>query len=173
MNNPRPLPDVDYLRRIFDYDPESGVLRWRENPDRPASWNTRYSGQTAGSLDSKGYLRASIKKVRYAVHRIAFALFNGRDSEYEIDHRDGDKTNNRGSNLREASHKQNMRNRIPSSGRSLPKGVTLHGRRKKYQAVIHVDGMAHYLGLFVTVEDAKAAYAAAAHRYFGEFARVE
>lgn len=94
----------------------------------------------------------------------------GRVPGMEVDHWDGDGLNNRRSNLRHATHQENLRNQS-SRKTDLPKGVFPEGR--SFIAVIGVDSKPRRLGRFPTIELAKAAYDAEAVRVFGEFARIE
>lgn len=87
-----------------------------------------------------------------------------------VDHRNGCTFDCRRFNLRRAEHEQNMRNRAPTAGRELPKGVMAHGDR--FRAKITVDRRCFHLGIFTTVEAAAAAYNMAAIQHFGEFARL-
>jgi hypothetical protein len=88
-----------------------------------------------------------------------------------VDHRDGDGLNNTRGNLRAANHQQNAHNRKGMTGsRSGLKGAFLDGNQWKSQ--IRVAGKMIPLGRYATAEEAAQAYAAAAVRYHGEFARV-
>jgi len=98
------------------------------------------------------------------------------DRPREVDHINTNKTDDRWSNLRPATHSQNGGNslRHKRKKRNLPKGVHLHigkKRSKPYVAFITVNGQRFYLGYFDTPEQAHAAYCAAARKHFGEFAR--
>ena len=90
-----------------------------------------------------------------------------------VDHIDGNGLNCCRSNLRFATVAQNAQNRRPTVGRRLPKGVAFHKASGKYESYIRHEGHRQHLGLFVTVEEASAAYGAAAIQLFGEFACVE
>jgi HNH endonuclease len=95
----------------------------------------------------------------------------GRWPRHQIDHRDLNKSNNRWSNLRQASSSQNGANR---KGKSPLKGVIDLGpySTKRFQAMIQVNGKRHYLGRFSNARQAYAAYRAAARKHFGEYARA-
>ena len=163
MAKAQPLPPVGRVRELLNYDPETGVLTWRVARRGTAA------GAVAGSLNRVGYIYVVVDGTRCLSHRLAWLLATGSDpAPSEIDHRDGDRSNNRLDNLRPASRAENNRNRKPT-GRYL-KGVgrTTSGR---FQARIKAPHYL-YLGTFDTELEAHAAYAAAAHHHFGEFANV-
>jgi hypothetical protein len=95
-------------------------------------------------------------------------------SDEVVDHADGGKLNNRRENLRVTTQKNNARNarrsKVNSSGY---KGVSFHAQRKKWRALIRIDGKRKSLGEFDTPEQAYAAYCKAAIEHFGEYARLE
>ena len=89
-----------------------------------------------------------------------------------VDHIDGDKLNNRLSNLRICTHSENMRNRKMSfSNISGLKGVE-PTKSGTFRATIRVNKVIHRLGTFATAEAAHAAYCEASARLHGEFART-
>jgi hypothetical protein len=90
-----------------------------------------------------------------------------------VDHIDGDPLNNRRTNLRIVSQKQNTRNRAKHLGAattSIFKGVSKH--KNRWVAMIYVDRRARYLGSFLTPNDAAEAYDAAAREMFGSHATL-
>ena len=91
-----------------------------------------------------------------------------------VDHADGDRLNNRRSNLRSCTNQQNQFNQKPrSNAASKYKGVTIaKNRPRPYCASIHLDGTKIHLGVFVSEKKAALAYNEAAVEYFGDFARV-
>lgn len=88
----------------------------------------------------------------------------------ETDHRDGDGLNDRRKNLRDATKGQNMAARHKSKNLTGAKGVTLVRKLGKYSVELQKDNKRIRVGLFLTVEEAAAAYDAAALQHFGEFA---
>lgn len=89
----------------------------------------------------------------------------------DIDHINGVKTDNRLSNLRLASRSQNMANTgLRSTNKSGVKGVCWDKQSGRWDARIWKDGVAHRIGYFDDLDQAKVAYDAAASRLFGEFA---
>jgi hypothetical protein len=103
---------------------------------------------------------------RQYLHQFVLGI-DGRDIG---DHRNGDGLDNRRSNLRRCSHKENIRNQRTALGKVLPKGVSPKG--KKYAAKIRVDGRLIWLGVFETITEATLAYDTAAKQFFGEYARL-
>jgi hypothetical protein len=96
-------------------------------------------------------------------------------ADMEIDHADGNPSNNRLSNLRLATSSHQKRNkRVQSNNRSGLKGAFWHGchKGKKWRSQIKVGKRLIFLGYFHTAEEAHVAYSRAAKEHFGEFARV-
>lgn len=163
----KPLPSQAALRKLFDYDPLTGVLRWRQTMGRRAA-----AGAVAGHLDeATGYWRVKVYGTKYYAHRLIWCWVRGETPEL-IDHRNGDRTDNRWANLRAASKSQNSANaglsRRNSSGY---KGVCFRPARGKFIATIRVAGTLRHLGYFASAAEASKAYRAAASKYFGVFAK--
>lgn len=173
----RELP-IEYLRRRILYDPMTGDLVWkpRPDPDFPSIrirniWNKKYLGHVAlNSLEATGYLTGRIDGLFFKAHRVAWALFHGEFPKEAIDHIDGDKTNNRISNLRLANKQQNAANmQIRRSNLCGLKGVSR--ARKRWRAAISIKGKNFNLGHFDTKEEAHKRYCEVAIEHFGEYAR--
>lgn len=91
----------------------------------------------------------------------------------QVDHISGDGLDNRRSNLRLATHAENAANEgLRANNKSGAKGVGWHGQRRKWYARIRANGCRYNLGLFNTLEEAKAAYEAASKQLHGSFGRV-
>ncbi len=98
-------------------------------------------------------------------------LLAGQDG-LEVDHKDGNGLNNLRSNLRVATHAQNMYNRrAPKTNVSGFKGIRLQGRRWVAR-VGSGGGKPRYIGSFSSSQEAALAYDQAAKQAFGDFARL-
>ncbi len=158
------------VREALDYDPETGNFTWRE----PLSSRAKV-GQRAGRKDGRGYIRIGLDGFYYNGHRLAWLYVYGEWPDGGLDHRNRDKTDNRIENLRLATKSQNMANSYRRKDNASGfKGIYFQKdkRKRPWLAQIRKDGKKFHLGYFPTPEEGHAAYAAAARRLFGEFARA-
>jgi hypothetical protein len=118
---------------------------------------------------SAGAIKTDIDRKKLNLSNLILGIINSR--QIVIDHIDRNKLNNRKSNLRLATHRQNDCNKIVRKDSvSGYKGVQLHKQTGKWRARIKVDYKNIHLGLFEDILDAAKAYNEAALRYYGEFA---
>jgi hypothetical protein len=165
--------NADYARSVLSYDSGTGKMVWKNRPEchfkskRGFSiWNSRYAGKEITGLSKQGYFRVSIDYVRYLAHRVAWLIYYGEMPSGEIDHINGDRTDNRIENLRCVSSKGNARNMgLKSNNSSGVCGVCWCKRTGKWQASITVDYKTMFLGRFKSLKDAKSARASAEKKY--------
>ena len=110
---------AEYLRSIIDYDPETGIFRWKAaSASIGGMWGGGYPGSIAGCQGSDGYWVISVSCHNYLAHRLAWLWVVGDFPAMAIDHIDRDRSNNRWVNLREATRSQNSLNRRPRRTRA-------------------------------------------------------
>ena len=136
----------DLLWEIFLYD--DGVLYYRE-------WKTgRKKSLVAGNKDkASGYIKVTLNYKTYLEHRLIWEYhFGSIPDGLEIDHIDGDPSNNKIDNLRAVTKQVNQWNRHTA------KGYTWNKSSKKWYAYIYESGKRKHLGQFDNREDAHRAY---------------
>lgn len=80
------------------------------SPDSPSG--LLRGGRIAGYKHGSGYWVVRSGGVKFYAHRLVWEIFNGEIEEgLEIDHKDGNKSNNSIGNLRKVTKKVNARNR--------------------------------------------------------------
>lgn len=156
------------LRDVLDYNPETGEFRWRV-----ALSSCAPAGSLAGCKSPEKYVRIRIDGKLYHGHRLAWLYVHGEWPARGLDHRNLQRGDNRIANLRPANQSQNCANRgLDKANTSGIKGVSWWDARGKWVAKIECKKRKYTLGYFGTKEAAAIAYAEAANRLFGEFARV-
>lgn len=140
-------------------------------------FNTQYAGREAfTSVSSSGYRQSAIT-IRgeccwLLAHRVVYAMHRGAWPKRTVDHKNSDISDNKPRNLRQATQRQQCRNkrtkRTRSSGSLKGAYQSPSGR---FYAQIRANGVFHHLGSFDTEQQANAAYAAAATKLHGRFAR--
>lgn len=167
---------ADFVRQILNYDPETGIFIWKirkirfgnEHADR--IFNGHFGGNAAGSIAPEGYVVIGVQGKVYRAHRLAWLYMTGEWPDRDIDHINGDKSDNRIANLRSATKIENKRNRRRNTDNTSGcKGVSWHKRDQKWYARIMVDGKSKSLGYYKSLQSAHAAYCAASQKYHGEF----
>ena len=125
-------PDQQLLKDMFVFNDNSGELSRK---------NGKFVGKATGS---GGYLRVRIAGTQYKIHRIVWKMLFGEDAQFEIDHIDGNKTNNRPTNLRQVEKHQNLWNApVSKNSKSRIKGVSSTKKGNKWRAQVESFGHRH------------------------------
>lgn len=160
----------EIVREFFDYDPETGELTWCERDRKWFQtdhawniWNTQNAGKPVGCVDGcGGYVSLRIFNRSHRAHRIIWLWMTGEFPAASIDHENHNRSDNRWSNLREATGAENNKNQsIRSDNTSGVVGVCWHRKASKWSAQIKVGGNNFHLGLFTEKHEAIAARKAA------------
>jgi hypothetical protein len=167
----------DIVKELLYYNPETGEFIWKTRDIKWFScekyqkwWNTRFSGKIAGSQDKNGYTIIKSGGKNYKSHRIVWLYVYGYLPTNQIDHINGNPSDNRIKNLRESTQKENSRNmKIMRNNGVGYKGVSFDKPSNKYRARIRNDSREIFLGNFETPKEAHNAYCKKAQELFGEF----
>ncbi|EOW6163946.1 TPA: HNH endonuclease [Klebsiella pneumoniae] len=156
------------LRALLTYDKDTGVFR------RNTSSGGQEIGSIAGTISKHGYIRIRIKNKAYFAHRLAWLYEYGVWPENEIDHINGEKSDNRLINLREASRSGNNHNKKhQKNSASGVKGVSWSKKDKRWHARCRANKQTVYFGSFMDLEEAMLAVIKAREKYHGKFANNE
>lgn len=132
-------------------------------------WKWRFDGRYAVRSEYIGTFNGKKNYRKVTMHRLIAGTPEGMDT----DHINGVMLDNRRSNLRICTRSQNLQNQRPLVGKSSKyKGVAWNKAKKKWRAMIGINGTNKWLGAYATEEEAAQAYRDAAEKYFGEFART-
>lgn len=160
------------LKQALHYDHETGVFTWKEHG---RGGHHRGIGRPAGSLKRSGYTLINLNQMRFRAHRLAWFYMTGAWPKGQVDHINGERNDNRWTNLRLASQVQNSANMKPRRTNRLGiKGVRQYDGLNctRYRSIISIGGNVRYLGSFKSLDEAKSAYLKAARHAWGEYARV-
>jgi len=152
----------EYLLRRYKYDKHTGLITRRS----AECCNKFKKGSIVGTKKSNGYIQLKINYRSYFAHRVIWMVMHGKWPKNQIDHINGIRDDNRLSNLREATHAQNMQNAIYSNKTGF-RGVRKSGN--KFRAQIRYKGKLLSLGTFNTAEDASKAYFNKSKEIHGDF----
>lgn len=144
--------------KYLHYDEETGDFFWKLDKGSAAK-----AGNKAGKINPRsGYWFISLNKVSMSAHRLAWFYCYKEWPELQIDHINGIRTDNRISNLRQCTHKQNMQNvyrkKLDSEISSEFAGVHWDKKRGKWCAIIGADSRRTFLGHFHNERKAFMAY---------------
>ena len=117
-------------------------------------------GEKVGWLQTNGYWRISIKGKSYQAHRLVWLWHHKKMPQYDIDHVNGIKSDNRIENLRDVLHRHNTQNCRQARRNNLSGylGVSSSLRKNKFAALLWANNKTNVLGYYDTAEQAHEAY---------------
>jgi hypothetical protein len=153
----------------LDYNPESGIFTWRVNKGR---WGRIPKGSVAGHIKNNGYVVINLEGKLVYAHRLVFELEGGIPEGMEVDHINGDPSDNRRSNLRLCKSSENAHNtRKPRTNKTGVKNVHFDSGTGKFRVRIRCNGKHIHIGLYPSLEEATVAAATARSQLHGEYAK--
>lgn len=155
------------LKELLMYNSETGLFYKNSSP-------LISIGAISNAAKGKGggYVRITIDRNCFLAHRLAWLYIYGYWPTNQIDHRNGNRSDNKITNLREATSSQNMMNRDYGSSQ-FGRGVAhVNGRKNPWKARIYIEQKEIHLGYFSTREEASSAYAKAAEKHHKDFSAL-
>ncbi len=136
------------IKNHLSYIPETGDFIWTNPRGKKVK-----TGSRAGTVTAKGYIAIFFGGRPHKAHRLAFFFMEGAFPENEVDHIDGDKTNNRWDNLRKCTRAENQQNlKMYENNSSGYQGVRVV--RGKFKAQIAANRIIYRSSLFETIDEA-------------------
>lgn len=154
------------VREVLDYDPLTGVFKWKVRLSPRG-----LIGSVAGGPTPKGYVRITIDGLPYLAQRLAWFYEHGVWPPETADHKDGEKANNRIANLRPASSLVNLQNLQRARSNSTTGFLGVQKKVWRDGTVVYEARISHpgkhrqYLGRRATPEEAHALYVEAKRKY--------
>ena len=154
------------ISELINYDGATGNCTWAV-----ARRGTNGKGSLAGTLNSNGYIQICLERKIVLAHRLAWFLTNGILPKEEIDHINGNRSDNRIVNLREATRSENQQNaKLRKDNSSGTKGVVWNKRHQRWAVVIQINKKPTYFGEYLLKGEAEAVAKAARSKHHDRFA---
>lgn len=152
------------LRELLDYDASTGVFTRKKAVARKTK-----IGAIAGWVDANGYVQITVNGKRYKGHRLAWMYVHGEFPSGVVDHINGNRADNRISNLRDVSMTENAHNRRCANRNSKTglMGASLHRPSGRWKAQIRINYKSIHLGVFNTPEEVHRVYLEAKRKVHG------
>lgn len=166
------------VRELIKFDYETGRafynerdIKWFQNKKQRAQWacnrwNSNWAGKEITYINADGYVMVGLLGKRIYLHRLIWLREYGEWPD-QVDHINGNRSDNRLCNLRNVTNQENSRNsKRNKNNTSGQTGVYFNKRANKWQSYIYDrEGNSIYLGLFERFEDAVAVRKAAEIKY--------
>jgi hypothetical protein len=148
----------DRLIELVDYDCETGLFTRKKAVGRS------FEGRVLGYKKNNGYIAFTLDSKKYFAHRLAWLFVHKKLPEHDVDHIDGNRTNNKIANLRDIPRSLNLENSIKAKSSNKSTGLIgsyFHEPTGKFMSRIQVNKKDKYLGLYETAQLAHEAYMSA------------
>ena len=156
--------NFDRLNEVLYYDLSVNHFRWKIKPN----WSIKI-GAIAGCLHSNGRWIIKIDGKNHFEHRLIWLYHTGVWPKKHIDHINGNPSDNRLENLREATRSQNLLNRGVQKNNKSTGHKNICPNNSGYKVECRLDRKLHYLGTFRTVEEAIVVRDEWCRKHHGEF----
>lgn len=170
---------AEFVRRILEYSPETGIFTWKPRPDYLPRWSKKWAGKPAGAISAQlGYQIIQIQtgpgqpRANFAAHRLAWLHYYGEWPPRTLDHANGVRHDNRIANLRLATDSENGCNkRRQRNNVSGATGIWWNTQAGRWTAQVAKDGRRVWRKNFASFESAVAARKEQVRRFHGEFTK--
>lgn len=138
------FPEIVYIR-------DAGNFVWL----KPTSNRVKRGDIVGCKSKNSGYVVTMLNNKPYRLHRLVWLFIHGEEPSDDIDHINGNRSDNRIENLRCAGLTENNRNLSRSTrNKSGFIGVCFCKKRKLWRATIGVNSKSVHIGYFETLKDA-------------------
>lgn len=145
------------VREILSYNCDTGIFTRKVRLAQRHRVGDR-ADVLITSSSAAGYYRVSFDAKRFYAHRVAWLYVYGQWPVGEIDHINGNKSDNRIENLREANHSVNMQNVLAPRRHNKSGFLGVSKHKNKWRAGVMLNGKRHHVGSYDSPEDAHEAY---------------
>jgi hypothetical protein len=152
-------PTQDELKALFHYNPETGVFTHLQSRGKGKK------GQPVGKVNCQGYVEMRVLNKLFGAHRLAVLYMTGElpALPFTVDHINGNRADNKWSNLRVANwHQQVWNTTAHHHNQSGFKGAWPCKTTGRWQSIIQDGERRIWLGRFDTAEEAHRAWIKAA-----------
>jgi hypothetical protein len=145
---------AERLKALLHYEPETGFFVWIHGT------RGREIGKAANHKNALGYIAIRVDGTSYLAHRLAWLYVFSTWPAKNIDHIDGNRSNNAITNLRDVDQSSNVFNRHGAQSNNSHGFMGVSKKKNKWRARIVYRGARTELGVFDSAEMAHAAYLA-------------
>lgn len=156
------------VRNMFDYREDGNLIR-----KHSIGGNNNKAGRVIGTKPkmtrNNRYSATTVDGKHWCVHKLIYLYHYGQVPD-QLDHINGDTSDNRIENLREANSSENMRNRrVFSNNKSGYKGVSWSKCHGKWYVYMNVNNARKHLGYYDDLEIAASLASEARDLHHGNF----